>query len=46
VLFVAMLGGLGLLMRYRRSPTEYREGPMGPPGFGASDEPPTQDERT
>lgn len=34
VLVVAMLGGLGLLMRYKRSPAEYREGPMGPPGFG------------
>jgi hypothetical protein len=34
VLVVAMLGGLGLLMRYKRTSTEYKEGPMGPPGFG------------
>jgi hypothetical protein len=34
VLVVAMLGGLGLLMRYKRSSAEYKQGPMGPPGFG------------
>lgn len=34
VLVVAMLGGLGLLMRYKRTTAEYKEGPMGPPGFG------------
>ena len=38
VLVIAMLGGLGLLMRYKRSPEEYRAGPMGPPGFGTSEE--------
>lgn len=37
VLVVAMLGGLGLLMRYKRSSAEYREGPMGPPGFGINE---------
>jgi multisubunit Na+/H+ antiporter MnhB subunit len=37
VLVVAMLGGLGLLMRYKRSAAEYREGPMGPPGFGTGE---------
>ncbi len=34
VLVIAMLGGLGLLMRYKRTPEEYQEGPMGPPGLG------------
>jgi multisubunit Na+/H+ antiporter MnhB subunit len=34
VLVIAMLGGLGLLMRYKRTAAEYRQGPMGPPGFG------------
>ena len=34
VLVVAMLGVVGLLMRYKRTSTEYKEGPMGPPGFG------------
>jgi len=34
VLVIAMLGCLGLLMRRKRTPTEYRLGPMGPPGFG------------
>ncbi|HMP84092.1 MAG TPA: proton-conducting transporter membrane subunit, partial [Verrucomicrobiota bacterium] len=34
VLVIAMLGGLGLLMRYKRTAAEYKEGPMGPPGFG------------
>jgi multisubunit Na+/H+ antiporter MnhB subunit len=38
VLVIAMLGGLGLLMRYKRSAEEYRAGPMGPPGFGTSEE--------
>ena len=38
VLVIAMLGALGLLMRYKRSPQEYRAGPMGPPGFGTSEE--------
>jgi NADH:ubiquinone oxidoreductase subunit 5 (subunit L)/multisubunit Na+/H+ antiporter MnhA subunit len=38
VLVVAMLGCLGLLMRYRRSRAEYQAGPMGPPGYGI-DEP-------
>jgi NADH:ubiquinone oxidoreductase subunit 5 (subunit L)/multisubunit Na+/H+ antiporter MnhA subunit/multisubunit Na+/H+ antiporter MnhB subunit len=37
VLVVAMLGCLGLLMRYRRSKAEYRAGPMGPPGYGIDD---------
>jgi multicomponent Na+:H+ antiporter subunit A len=40
VLVVAMLGCLGLLMRYRRSRTEYEAGPMGPPGYGIDDLPP------
>jgi hypothetical protein len=34
VLAVAMLGCLGLLMRYKRSPEEYKAGPLGPPGTG------------
>ena len=38
VLVVAMLGGLGLLMRYKRTTAEYKEGPMGPPGFGTGAE--------
>jgi multisubunit Na+/H+ antiporter MnhB subunit len=33
VLVIAMLGGLGLLMRYKRTAAEYKQGPMGPPGF-------------
>jgi NADH:ubiquinone oxidoreductase subunit 5 (subunit L)/multisubunit Na+/H+ antiporter MnhA subunit len=39
VLLVATLGGLGLLMRYKRTTEEYEEGPMGPPGFGTDEEP-------
>jgi multisubunit Na+/H+ antiporter MnhB subunit len=38
VLIVAVLGGLGLLMRYRRTAAEYKAGPMGPPGFGIGSE--------
>jgi NADH:ubiquinone oxidoreductase subunit 5 (subunit L)/multisubunit Na+/H+ antiporter MnhA subunit len=34
VLFIAMLGCLGLLMRYKRTALEYRQGEMGLPGFG------------
>ncbi|MCS7090350.1 MAG: proton-conducting transporter membrane subunit [Verrucomicrobiota bacterium] len=34
VLLVAMLGVVGLLMRYKRTPAEFREGPLGPPGYG------------
>jgi NADH:ubiquinone oxidoreductase subunit 5 (subunit L)/multisubunit Na+/H+ antiporter MnhA subunit/multisubunit Na+/H+ antiporter MnhB subunit len=34
VLLIAMLGVLGLLMRYKRSPEQFREGPLGPPGYG------------
>ena len=34
VLVIATLGVLGLLMRYKRTPEEYREGPLGPPGLG------------
>jgi NADH:ubiquinone oxidoreductase subunit 5 (subunit L)/multisubunit Na+/H+ antiporter MnhA subunit len=34
VLLIAMLGGLGLLMRYKRTAQEYKRGPMGAPGFG------------
>lgn len=45
VLVIAMLGGLGLLMRYKRSPEEYRAGPMGPPGFGTSEETKRDDAR-
>ncbi len=37
VLVIAMLGALGLLMRYKRTAAETREGPMGPPGFGIGD---------
>jgi NADH:ubiquinone oxidoreductase subunit 5 (subunit L)/multisubunit Na+/H+ antiporter MnhA subunit len=40
VLVIAMLGGLGLLMRYKRTAAEYRQGPMGPPGFGIGAEKP------
>jgi multicomponent K+:H+ antiporter subunit A/multicomponent Na+:H+ antiporter subunit A len=39
VLVAATLGCLGLLMRYRRSPAEYKSGPMGPPGYGIDDTP-------
>ncbi|MCX8157905.1 MAG: proton-conducting transporter membrane subunit [Verrucomicrobiae bacterium] len=34
VLLIATLGGLGLLMRYKRTREEYQQGPLGPPGFG------------
>jgi len=34
VLVIACLGGVGLLMRYRRSAAEYAEGEMGPAGYG------------
>lgn len=34
VLVIATLGCLGLLMRYKRTPEEYRQGPHGPPGSG------------
>ncbi|MDW8310797.1 MAG: DUF4040 domain-containing protein, partial [Verrucomicrobiales bacterium] len=34
VLLIAMLGVLGLLMRHRRTPEQFREGPLGPPGYG------------
>ncbi len=34
VLLIAMLGALGLLMRYKRTPEEYRQGPLGAPGMG------------
>lgn len=34
VLVIAALGCLGLLMRYKRTPEEYRQGPHGPPGIG------------
>ncbi len=33
-LVIATLGCLGLLMRYKRTPEEYQQGPLGPPGFG------------
>jgi multisubunit Na+/H+ antiporter MnhB subunit len=36
VLLIATLGGLGLLMRYKRTREEYRQGPLGPPGISAS----------
>jgi NADH:ubiquinone oxidoreductase subunit 5 (subunit L)/multisubunit Na+/H+ antiporter MnhA subunit len=39
VLVIAMLGCLGLLMRYKRSREEYRQGPMGLPGYGTPDNP-------
>jgi multicomponent Na+:H+ antiporter subunit A len=34
VLVIAALGALGLLMRYKRTPEEYRQGPLGAPGMG------------
>ncbi len=34
VLLIATLGALGLLMRYKRTPEEYRQGPLGAPGMG------------
>jgi multisubunit Na+/H+ antiporter MnhB subunit len=34
VLLIAMLGGLGLLMRHKRSAAEYKKGPHGEPGYG------------
>ncbi|MBK9139728.1 MAG: DUF4040 domain-containing protein [Verrucomicrobia bacterium] len=34
VLLIATLGALGLLMRYKRTPEEYRQGPLGPAGMG------------
>ena len=34
VLVIAMLGCLGLLMRYKRTPEELKEGDMGEPGMG------------
>jgi NADH:ubiquinone oxidoreductase subunit 4 (subunit M) len=37
VLVIATLGCLGLLMRYKRTPEEYRQGPLGPPGFGVEE---------
>ncbi len=37
VLLIATLGCLGLLMRYKRTPEEYRQGPLGPPGFVADE---------
>jgi len=39
VLVIASLGCLGLLMRHKRTPEEYRQGPLGPPGAGFADEP-------
>jgi multisubunit Na+/H+ antiporter MnhB subunit len=38
VLLIATLGAVGLLMRYRRTPEEYAEGPMGPAGYGVGDD--------
>ncbi len=38
VLVIATLGCLGLLMRYKRTPEEYQQGPHGPPGSGAGEE--------
>lgn len=37
VLIIATLGCLGLLMRYKRTPEEYKQGPLGPPGFGVEE---------
>jgi multicomponent K+:H+ antiporter subunit A/multicomponent Na+:H+ antiporter subunit A len=34
VLVVAMLGVLGLMMRRKRTPEEFRQGPLGAPGYG------------
>jgi multicomponent K+:H+ antiporter subunit A/multicomponent Na+:H+ antiporter subunit A len=34
VLLIAVLGGVGLLMRYKRNPLERDQGRMGPPGAG------------
>lgn len=39
VLVVAMLGILGLLMRLRRTPEDFRLGPLGPPGYGIDPRP-------
>lgn len=38
VLVIATLGCLGLLMRYKRTPEEYQQGPLGPPGFGVDEQ--------
>jgi NADH:ubiquinone oxidoreductase subunit 5 (subunit L)/multisubunit Na+/H+ antiporter MnhA subunit len=42
VLLIATLGAVGLLMRYRRSASEYAAGPMGPAGSGIELEDPTE----
>jgi multisubunit Na+/H+ antiporter MnhB subunit len=34
VLVIAALGCVGLLLRRKRTATEFREGPLGPPGYG------------
>jgi multisubunit Na+/H+ antiporter MnhB subunit len=36
VLFIAMLGCLGLIMRRKRTPSEFQKGALGVPGFGLS----------
>jgi multicomponent K+:H+ antiporter subunit A/multicomponent Na+:H+ antiporter subunit A len=38
VLVVAMLGAIGLMTRRKRTPEEFRQGPLGPPGFGLNPE--------
>lgn len=40
VLLIATLGAIGLLMRYRRTPEEYAQGPHGPAGFGIGEDTP------
>lgn len=45
VLVIAMLGALGLLMRYKRTAAEYKEGPMGPPGYGTGALPAKKDKQ-
>lgn len=37
VLLVATLGCLGLLLRYKRTPAEFRDGAAGPAGFAEAE---------
>ncbi len=45
VLVIACLGGLGLLMRYRRTEEEYAAGEMGPAGYGVGRPTPRKEEK-
>jgi multicomponent Na+:H+ antiporter subunit A len=38
VLFIAMLGCLGLVTRHKRTEKEFKEGPLAPPGLGWTEE--------